>query len=256
RSGYLTAIHVDTQGAATLFYPRVDLEAGRVDAGQAVQLPALDDGFHLAVQPPVGRDLVYAIVTDTPISRADLGLDSRDLVVSFEPHQAPAFVQRLSKLLESRAAGEVHVAQVEQQVDGRGAVQYRSADIVGFFGERTRSIRPAKLDLQIRFSTNSSVLDTTAQQNIDEFARALSDPKLRDMRFKVAGHTDSMGSEQHNLGLSDRRAEVVRNYLIEKGGIEAGRLETEALGESIPLLRNDSDYARQMNRRVEFTPLR
>lgn len=255
-SGYLTAIHVDTQGAATLFYPRVDLEAGRVHAGQAVQLPAIDDGFHLAVQPPVGRDLVYAIVTDFPISRSDLGIDSRDIVVSFEAQQAPAFVRRLSSLLESRAKSEVHVAQVEQQVDGRGAVQYRSADIVGFFGERTRSIRPAKLDLQIRFSTNSSALDAAARQNIDEFARALSNPKLREMRFKVAGHTDSMGSEQHNIGLSGQRADVVRNYLIEVGGIEAMRLESEALGESIPLLRNDSDYARQMNRRVEFTPLR
>ena len=254
--GYLTAIHVDTQGAATLLYPRVDLEEGRVHAGQAVELPAMNDGFHLAVQPPVGRDLVYAIVTKTPITRKDLGIDSRDIVVSFESHQAPALAKLLSEVLDSRSSQEIHVASVVQQIDGRGPVQYRSADIVGFFGERTRSIRPAKLDLQIQFGTNSDELDAAARANIDEFAQALKDPKLRGMRFKVAGHTDARGSEQHNMGLSGRRAETVRSYLIESGGVDETRLEIQALGETTPLMQDDSEYARQMNRRVEFTPLR
>ena len=256
RPGYLTAIHVDTQGSTTLLYPRSDVEAGFVVAGQAVALPAMNDGFHLSVQPPVGRDLVYAIVTDKPISRADLGIDSAEVVVSFEAHQAPAFVRQLSKVLGARSSGDVRIAQVAQLVDGRGPVQYRSADIVGFFGGRTRSIRAPKLDLQIQFATNSAVLDTAARRNIDEFARALEDPKLRGLRFRVAGHTDDRGSEQHNMGLSGRRAENVRQYLIESGGINADRLETEALGETTPLMREGSDYARKMNRRVEFTPLR
>ena len=256
RPGYLTAIHVDTQGATTLLYPRANVMAGLVRAGEPVQLPAMNDGFHLAVQPPVGRDLVYAIVTDTPLTRADLGIESSEIVVSFEAHQAPEFVRTLSKALDSKAPREIRIAQVVQQVDGRGAVQYRSADIVGFFGERTRSIRPAKLDLQIQFATNSSDLDAAARQNIDEFAQALGDPKLREMRFKVAGHTDQRGSEQHNMGLSGRRAETVRNYLIESGGVSPDRLEAEAHGETLPLMSDESDYARQMNRRVEFTPLR
>ena len=256
RPGYLTAIHVDTHGAATLLYPRPDVEAGLVHSGQAIRLPSASDGFHLAVQPPIGRDLVYAIVTDRPITRADLGIESRDIVVSFEPHQAPALARQLTRILESRSSGEIRIAQVAQQVDGRGSVQYRSADIVGFFSERTRSIRPAKLDLQIQFETNSSTLDEVARRNVEEFARALEDPKLRDMRFKVAGHTDARGSEAHNMGLSGRRAQSVRDYLVETAGIDADRLETEALGETIPLMRDESAYARQMNRRVEFTPLR
>ena len=254
--GYLTAIHVDTQGAATLLYPRVDVEEGRVHAGQAVELPAMNDGFHLAVQPPVGRDMIYAIVTKAPITRQDLKINSRDIVVSFEAHQAPDMVKRLSAVLNSRSSHEIHVASVAQQVDGRGPVQYRSADIVGFFGERTRSIRPAKLDLQIQFGSNSADLDDAARRNIDEFARALHDPKLSDMRFRVAGHTDARGSEKHNMGLSGRPAETVRSYLIEKGGVDASRLEVEALGESKLLMQDESEYARQLNRRVEFTPLR
>ena len=158
-------------------------------------------------------------------------------------------------MLDARARSEVQVAHVVQQIDGRGAVLYRSADIVDFFGQRTRSIRPAKLDLQIHFQTDSAELDDEARRNIDEFARALEDPKLERMRFKVAGHTDDRGSEAHNIELSRRRAEAVRGYLVQ-AGVERGRLDIEAHGENAPLMSETSDYARQMNRRVEFTPAR
>jgi outer membrane protein OmpA-like peptidoglycan-associated protein len=256
KAGYLTAIHVDTHGSTTLLYPRSNPEDGRLEMGQPLRLPQASDGFTLQVQPPVGRDLVYAIVTSTPIRRRELGISSGDVVVSMEPHQAPAFLRQLRSILDSRLPGEVAIAHVVQQIEGRGEVQYRSEDIVGFFGERTRSIRPPKLDLQIHFASDSAELDAEARRNIDEFARALEDPKLANIRFKVAGHTDDRGSEAHNVGLSRRRAETVRRYLIESGGISAGRLEVEAHGENYPLMSEDSTYARELNRRVEFMPAR
>lgn len=254
--GYLTAIHVDTHGTTTLLYPRPNPEDGRIEGGRPVSLPGANDAFTLQVQPPIGRDLVYAIVTKTPVRRSELGITSNDVVVSLEPQDAPAFVRKLRAVLDSKARGEVGVAHVVQQIDGRGQVKYRSADIVGFFGERTRSIRPPKLDLQIHFSTDSAELDDEARRNIDEFARALKDPKLADIRFKVAGHTDDRGSESHNIGLSRRRADTVRIYLIESGGIAPDRLEIEAHGENNPLMGENSAYAREINRRVEFSPAR
>jgi len=253
-AGYLTAIHVDTQGAATLLYPRVNAEAGRVGA-TPLTMPSAEDGFSLTAQPPVGRDVIYAVVTKKPVARKDLGIRSSDLVVSYEAHQAADVVRRLKSVLEKRTPGEVAVAHVVQQIDGRGEVQYRSADIVGFFGERTRSIRPPKLDLQIYFGTDSADLDAQAKRNIDEFAAALEDPKLAGIRFKVAGHTDDTGSADHNLELSRRRAMAVRQYLIENG-IPDTRLEIEAHGENNLLMSEQDEYARQMNRRVEFTPAR
>ncbi|HKK50603.1 MAG TPA: OmpA family protein [Myxococcota bacterium] len=256
RPGYLTAIHVDFHGALTLLYPRARAEDGRVDAGQPIQLPGPDDGFTLEAQPPIGREVVYAIVTDEPIHRRDLGIRSDEMVVSFEPQQAPAFARTLRSVVSSRVRGRARVARVDQQIDGRGAVLYRSADIVQFFGERTRSIAPPKLDLQVHFETDSAELDEDARRNIDEFAAALSDPKLRATRFAVAGHTDERGPDDHNLDLSRRRAARVRDYLIEQGGIEASRLELEAHGEGNPLMEEVSDYARRMNRRVEFSPIR
>ena len=76
------------------------------------------------------------------------------------------------------------------------------------------------------------------------------------MRFAVAGHTDERGTEQHNEGLSRRRAQSVHDHLVQSGGIDPDRLEIEAHGEAVPLMTEDSDYARQMNRRVEFMPIR
>lgn len=254
--GYLTAVHVDTHGAMTLLYPRSNPNAGRIVAGEMFSLPGANDSFTLQAQPPIGRDYVYAVVTAAPITRSDLGFTSGDLVVSIEAHRGPDFVERLQSVLASQAKGEVRIAHVVQEVEGRGEVQYRSADIVGYFGERTRSIRAPKLDLQIHFGTDSATLDDKARRNIDEFAEALTDPKLADIRFKVAGHTDDTGSEAHNLKLSRQRADAVRQYLVEQGGIPADRLEIEAHGENAPLMSDGSDYARQMNRRVEFMPAR
>lgn len=69
---------------------------------------------------------------------------------------------------------------------------------------------------------------------------------------EVAGHTDSVGSETYNLGLSERRASSVTEYL-QSHGIRGERLITIGLGENSPVADNDTDAGRQQNRRVEIT---
>jgi len=73
--------------------------------------------------------------------------------------------------------------------------------------------------------------------------------------FQIEGHTDSMGSEAYNEGLSLRRAEAVRRYLI-RGGIDASRLDVQGLGEARPLADNDTSEGRAQNRRVALVPER
>ncbi len=256
RAGYLTALHVDTHGATTLLFPRSDVARSRIGGDAVVELPSAQDDFSLQVQPPVGRDLVYAIVTREPLTRRSIGIATTDVVVDVPPEDGARLARRIRAVLEGRASDAVAVAHVAQQVDGRGDVLYRSADIVEFFGERTRSIRPPKLDLQIQFATDSAELDQVARENVDEFALALGDPKLAETRFVIAGHTDDRGSDAHNLQLSRRRADAVLRYLVEQGGVAEERLEIEAHGENAPLIREDSEFARSMNRRVEFSPVR
>jgi OOP family OmpA-OmpF porin len=71
---------------------------------------------------------------------------------------------------------------------------------------------------------------------------------------EVAGHTDSVGSEEYNQGLSERRANAVRDYLVSKG-ITASRLTARGYGEVRPVASNDTDAGRQENRRVELVVL-
>ena len=64
------------------------------------------------------------------------------------------------------------------------------------------------------------------------------------------GHTDSRGSEKHNLALSQKRANSIKAYLIENG-VEDFRIKSIGLGSSNPIALNDSEKNRKINRRVE-----
>ena len=68
---------------------------------------------------------------------------------------------------------------------------------------------------------------------------------------RLVGHTDADGSDAHNLTLSQRRAESVRRWLVERESLPAARFTTEGLGESTPRVPNDSAANKQLNRRVE-----
>jgi outer membrane protein OmpA-like peptidoglycan-associated protein len=68
----------------------------------------------------------------------------------------------------------------------------------------------------------------------------------------IEGYTDSAGSEDYNFGLSQRRADAVKSYLVEHG-IAERRLLALGKGESKPVAGNDSAIGRQQNRRVEVT---
>jgi OOP family OmpA-OmpF porin len=71
------------------------------------------------------------------------------------------------------------------------------------------------------------------------------------LTVEIEGHTDSMGSEEYNMGLSDRRARAVKNHLV-VNGIDASRMTTKGFGESQPVADNGSDEGRAQNRRVDF----
>ena len=70
-------------------------------------------------------------------------------------------------------------------------------------------------------------------------------------KLRVEGHTDDKGGPEHNLKLSQSRAESVAAWL-EKNGVDKGRLDVKGWGEEKPLEKNDTDAHRENNRRVEF----
>jgi outer membrane protein OmpA-like peptidoglycan-associated protein len=71
-------------------------------------------------------------------------------------------------------------------------------------------------------------------------------------RIRIEGHTDSQGSAVRNTLLSEKRAQAVRLWLMEKGGIAGARLEARGYGPTQPVAPNKTAAGRSKNRRVEF----
>src|SRR5215469_3024952 len=99
----------------------------------------------------------------------------------------------------------------------------------------------------VTFATNSAVLTESSKPILNDAAKGLrQDPKLV---VEIQGHTDSTGSPGYNLGLSQRRAESVREYLISQG-VSASQLTAKGYGQTQPIASNSTAAGRAQNRRV------
>lgn len=101
----------------------------------------------------------------------------------------------------------------------------------------------------VRFDTNKSTLTTAAKANLDKLVPVFN--QYPDTNIQIYGYTDSTGTPEYNLTLSEQRAASVKTYLIGKG-LAASRFVTSGLGIADPIATNDTPEGRSQNRRVEF----
>lgn len=102
----------------------------------------------------------------------------------------------------------------------------------------------------IQFEFNSHLLIPASYTELQLVADLMrQNPTLK---IEISAHTDDVGSEAYNLKLSNRRAASAMNYLVEEEGISPDRLTSVGYGKDKPLVPNDSDENRAINRRVEF----
>lgn len=106
------------------------------------------------------------------------------------------------------------------------------------------------VDLDVRFDFGQARLSRAGQRQLDDLAKALADPVLREAKFAIAGHTDAKGRATDNLRLSCERALAVRRYLVEQHKLDAERFTTFGFG-AVRLRDGDDPHADQ-NRRVEI----
>ena len=100
------------------------------------------------------------------------------------------------------------------------------------------------------FDFDKSDLKPAMMDQLDEvLAKVEASPG--DERLRIIGHTDSIGTDSYNQGLSERRANSVADYLIQKG-FPASKLSVSGMGESEPVADNSTRAGRAMNRRVEI----
>ncbi len=100
----------------------------------------------------------------------------------------------------------------------------------------------------ILFDVDQSNLKDQYKGELSELSRILN--KYDDTNIMLAGHTDSTGSEDYNLKLSQKRADSVANYLASQN-VNSARFATEGYGETQPVATNDTEAGRAQNRRVE-----
>jgi len=98
------------------------------------------------------------------------------------------------------------------------------------------------------FDFDSDVVRSEARTNLRNLASSLD--KYPGSELLIVGHTDSVGTDGYNLGLSERRAEAAASYLAGQG-VNRSRIAARGLGETEPVAPNDSDAGRSKNRRVE-----
>jgi outer membrane protein OmpA-like peptidoglycan-associated protein len=105
----------------------------------------------------------------------------------------------------------------------------------------------AHFDLLVNFEFNSDKLTDAAKENLDQFVKALEDPRLKGEKFEIDGHTDATGPEDYNFDLSERRANAVISYLATQG-LDSSLLVAKGFGKTKPRVANP--YSPE-NRRVE-----
>ncbi|NNG03496.1 MAG: OmpA family protein [Inquilinus sp.] len=106
------------------------------------------------------------------------------------------------------------------------------------------------VQFKVQFAFGSADLTDEAKGVLNELGSALSSTELSPYNFRVTGHTDAIGEDRFNLGLSEQRARAVENYLAANFGIERSRLESVGVGERVLLVPDNP--AADENRRVEI----
>ena len=106
-----------------------------------------------------------------------------------------------------------------------------------------------RVTLKMEFDFDKAIIKKEYHDEIGNLADVMK--KYPDLKIVIEGHTDNTGELAYNEKLSQSRADAVKQYLVEKFGIEVSRLSTKGYGEIRPIESNATEEGRQKNRRVE-----
>jgi outer membrane protein OmpA-like peptidoglycan-associated protein len=148
-------------------------------------------------------------------------------------------------------------AQIDPEVKAKQA-----SFVEGLRNRKTRSLSTSEreqiaeiaatkpnIDLEIQFGYNSASIRPASMPSAKALGEALTDSTLKGSTFVVAGHTDGIGSDAFNQDLSERRADTIKNYLVQKFGINGSDLVTVGYGKT--KLKDAQDPNDPINRRVQ-----
>lgn len=158
------------------------------------------------------------------------------------------FEQEVSKL-----DWYVITASAEGFLNATDSIQLESEDMTPV--TKDIYLQPIEVGLTVRlkniyFDTDKTVLKPESFVELNKVVEFLK--SNAHVEIEISGHTDSQGSDQYNINLSQGRSQAVVDYIVSQG-IDRERLTAHGYGESKPIDTNDTDAGRANNRRVEFT---
>jgi len=112
-------------------------------------------------------------------------------------------------------------------------------------------LKRASVIIPVLFQSNSAVILPQYYTDLDKLGAQLSAPHYGEYRVQIEGHTDSRGSTLYNQRLSEKRAQSVQQYLVQRFAIAPERLPVKGYGPSRPMAPNNSEEGRRQNRRIE-----
>ena len=220
-------------------------------------LQRAEDYFANEGDQPETRDLAYvaermAIIAKSKGNNVIL-LDQKQQALAdleqWKQQQAVATRQQLGQAKDQLASSQ---QALDSERQARVAAEQRTADALsklrGMSTKQDERGLVLTLTGSVLFATGKSELLPGAQKKLDDVVAALKeDPRS----ITIVGHTDSVGSDDMNMQLSQKRAEAVRNY-ISTHGVAGDRVQAQGMGKTQPIADNKTAEGRANNRRVEI----
>ncbi len=219
-----------------------DAASKQEDADTVSHLAYLAKQRTAIAQETTRQKLAEATVASAAKERGDIRLAARTAEVdkalqSAEAARQQAALSRMQSEISQEQArdAELRTSRLEAELEELNAKQTERGMVITL-GD-------------VLFDTNEAQLKAGGIRSLEKLAGFLKQYPGRNVR--IEGYTDSTGSADYNLGLSDRRANAVRTALLDMG-INSDRISTRGYGQESPVAGNDTAMGRQLNRRVEI----
>jgi outer membrane protein OmpA-like peptidoglycan-associated protein len=184
-----------------------------------------------------GSDKAYQVTQENLLEAKKQDLDQTRTALEASQRSTQAAADQLAAEQKARVEAEQKEADALAALAKLAAVKEEERGLV------------ITLSGSVLFRSGESTLMPGAQTRLDQVAEALLAGRSRNV--VVEGFTDSQGTNQYNLDLSQRRAEAVRDYIVQRG-YDAARIQAHGIGEDRPVADNTTAEGRANNRRVEL----
>lgn len=253
--------------------PAAQLAPAQLDTAKQALAKAESQWEEGGSEDPRAKDLAYIAQCRAEIAEAEAGRakaenDRKSADKDFKESQLDALKSTKSQVEQTKAEAEKTKAQLESEKRALDTEKKARAEAEKRSQEAEKKLAAAMASLQeiakvkeeargvvitlsgsVLFATGKSTLLPIALDKISEVAKALKDQGFKSLL--VEGHTDSQGSADKNMVLSQQRADAVRSHLVSQG-IPSDKIRAQGIGSSRPVADNGSAEGRANNRRVEI----